>query len=596
MTHLKKIIEWLTAIVVTFTIAFAGFIPADAVRTSATTTEYPFDDVSVIDDLEGIGFSLSDYEDAAEPTLITIMEFAFGESVLDCGYYSIYAYVYNPEKVTFATHDGANVINMAVEYNSDGKPSGHDNLKLILCNKTSDNLLYKFRVQDEEGRLLSNARKQDNANGQRRYDVAGIQLFKAGDSYAVDYPAKWTYYYEGYAEGMGRDGAKASTLTVQNEQTISLEVFPTFYRPEGVNSEENPNIQDTLASVYFNVPNEYIEKYGELYAVHATFLKAVLSPAIVTNNNLFYEKVLSLILQTQADNEALKEYAAVGTGDNYHYIDADLFGSEFYSDTIFNPNSKINTILNNPEEGLGRLEAINIIFNSIDVNPLKYTVKSEEIIKYLLQHSTNKDVLGKYDSRLFKSVENQKTVVELTSEKKDDFNLTSITFNDFWNKFWGIETVTPYTMSAIQRIDKVDTAEQMESEYYINKSDFEHVKAQFNEPDKTLYVFHFAKDDYFQQKGMLLKGINHPADLGDISFLQQTVYLDFDIIDVTMRAGDKLTVLGVVASPIDVIPDLTPPPDIVGDDLPWWVVVIAVVLVLGILLMVTTLIKKGVKK
>ena len=42
-------------------------------------------------------------------------------------------------------------------------------------------------------------------------------------------------------------------------------------------------------------------------------------------------------------------------------------------------------------------------------------------------------------------------------------------------------------------------------------------------------------------------------------FFQQTVNLDFDIIDVTFSNGEKSTVIPVVSNPIDVVPDATPP-------------------------------------
>ena len=42
-------------------------------------------------------------------------------------------------------------------------------------------------------------------------------------------------------------------------------------------------------------------------------------------------------------------------------------------------------------------------------------------------------------------------------------------------------------------------------------------------------------------------------------FFQQTVNLDFDIIDVTFSNGEKNTVIPVVSNPIDIVPDATPP-------------------------------------
>ena len=40
---------------------------------------------------------------------------------------------------------------------------------------------------------------------------------------------------------------------------------------------------------------------------------------------------------------------------------------------------------------------------------------------------------------------------------------------------------------------------------------------------------------------------------------QETVNLDFDIIDVTCSKGEIETVIPIVSSPIEIIPDVTPP-------------------------------------
>jgi hypothetical protein len=53
-------------------------------------------------------------------------------------------------------------------------------------------------------------------------------------------------------------------------------------------------------------------------------------------------------------------------------------------------------------------------------------------------------------------------------------------------------------------------------------------------------------------------------------FFQQTVNLDFDIIDVTFSNGRVNTVIPVVSNPIDVVPDATPPIYTQSDKDPAW--------------------------
>ena len=72
-------------------------------------------------------------------------------------------------------------------------------------------------------------------------------------------------------------------------------------------------------------------------------------------------------------------------------------------------------------------------------------------------------------------------------------------------------------------------------------------------------------------------------------FMQETVNLDFDIIDVTCTKDNVETVLPVVSSPIDNIPDGTPPVHTTSDArLAWWQILLAV---LALILVVWLLLK-----
>ena len=71
--------------------------------------------------------------------------------------------------------------------------------------------------------------------------------------------------------------------------------------------------------------------------------------------------------------------------------------------------------------------------------------------------------------------------------------------------------------------------------------------------------------------------------------MQETVNLDFDIIDVTCTKDNVQTVLPVVSSPIDNIPDGTPPVHTTSDArLAWWQILLAV---LALILVVWLLLK-----
>ena len=65
----------------------------------------------------------------------------------------------------------------------------------------------------------------------------------------------------------------------------------------------------------------------------------------------------------------------------------------------------------------------------------------------------------------------------------------------------------------------------------------------------------------------------------------QNVFLDFDIISLTYERNGVYTVIPVVADPIDIFADVTPPPDFEEeeDGLAWWQILL---IVLGVVLAV----------
>lgn len=208
-----------------------------------------------------------------------------------------------------------------------------------------------------------------------------------------------------------------------------------------------------------------------------------------------------------------------------------------------------------------------------------YVLRSETIREYMLAYSKGKDdlILGRYSSELFSRVADEMTDRSLSAE--DEFHLTGITFDNWWNEFWGMETETPYTMPAIQKAERCLSAAQVEEEYYIDESCYEDFKAYYdaNSAEGAVYVFHFAQSDFYSAEAYNLNndatGFFDPYETdSNARLMQETVYLDFDIIDISLKSEEgAVTVLGVVSDPIDVISSLTPPVDTTSDKWKeWW--------------------------
>jgi hypothetical protein len=165
---------------------------------------------------------------------------------------------------------------------------------------------------------------------------------------------------------------------------------------------------------------------------------------------------------------------------------------------------------------------------------------------------------------------------------------------NWWDKFWGLSgDVTTNTfdgISAIQKVTESDmegTAQEVSRRLYIDRADYNDFNDfyQSNKSFCSVYLFRYQVSDYIAQEATLLKentGVfgNTFKDVDtNAYFFQQTVNLDFDIIDVTFSNGSVDTVIPVVSNPIDVVPNATPPVYTQSDKKPnWWLIIAALIL------------------
>ena len=99
--------------------------------------------------------------------------------------------------------------------------------------------------------------------------------------------------------------------------------------------------------------------------------------------------------------------------------------------------------------------------------------------------------------------------------------------------------------------------------------------------ESTVYLFRYQTTDYISQEATCLEKSGSRWRERDTNayFFQETVNLDFDIIDVTFSNGEIATVIPVAMTPIDVVPSPTPPVHTETDEITpaWWAYVILVV-------------------
>ncbi len=251
-----------------------------------------YEQTDVMSNLEGsiIGgkeFDIKDYphSETGKPQVISLVEFCYSYYADKQSDYGLYVYIYNPQDRKIDGDTERNKIQLSY-----GDKAGYTKYTLKCLNYSKDagfeGRFYKFKV------MLSAAEREDILkivkSDERVYRVSGIEL--SVKSEVTEYACAQEYKYKGFAKGYGSELSESDTLSCTAdglEKHLSLDVHSTFWRPKG--THDDGYTRDTLHSVYFSVPNEIIEEYGEMTGVHATWLNAYTNPILVTGNKAVYD-------------------------------------------------------------------------------------------------------------------------------------------------------------------------------------------------------------------------------------------------------------------------------------------------------------------
>ena len=618
---MTRIVKRIYTAILSFLLSFlvvVGSFPATFSVSAEETSKSVYEQTNVLDDLrkstindQAFDLSTFNFDEKKETKVLSFVEYCYSFYAEKQNNFGLYVYVYNPKGLKFNRTSMLNNIQFSV---GSSASSNYTKYKLTYLNCSTETnyegLFYKFRVE------LTEKQKQtilETVNSSERvYRVSGIELVTSGDINATEYTVATTYKYSGYAAGYGSNESAESTLVCNTEETevLSLDVHATQYRPDGTNGK-NEYTQDSLHSVYFAVPNEIIQKYGAMSAVHATWLDAVLKPALVTGNQTAYEAIKPLLGKSIKDLSTFS-YMYLGA---YSYQQNGEAGSLYLGGyTYYN------------EEPLMRNDDVLNYYYGKDIDTLyslyyagsgtdsadNYTLSSEEILADLKSSASKYGgilVNGKYSQYMFESVAEEWMDVNIKAD--ETFSLTDeIIDKSWWDKFWGLKgDVTTNTFDGIKAIyavkdsDMSGSAAEVAKRLYISEADYAEFSNFYNanKAENTVYLFRYQVSDYIAQEATLMKentsifGNSFKKVDTNAYFFQQTVNLDFDIIDVTFSNGEKDTVIPVVSNPIDVVPDATPPVYTTTDEEMDWLkllkITIALILVVVLLIFLWPLVK-----
>ena len=605
-----------------------GVASAAPMTAFATTSETSYAETNVLEDLlsssvNGKPFNIKDYPYNQDETIqiISFIEYCYSYRENMINNYGLYIYVYNPQGFNILDSE-SNKIQMAVYYDEKGNPASYEKFNLKLCNKSQgdyNNLFYKFKVIDKkiDGKLFCD---RVNSN-ERRYDVSGVELLFQGANNTIEYSVCGRYIFTGYAQGYGPEASAKSSLscTVDYSEAVELSVKHTFYRSK--TSSLGAGHQNQLDTVYFSLPKFYLEMYGNLQRIKAEWYEYKTNEIAITSNKSFYNAVIPYVGAYMGD---LNEYGM------YHYVKDVGYG------LAINPQTAdINIAAWGWNLGTGYLhpacQRLTYLFYADNISGYDpYAnitttggVQSNTLYDWIISYDKSyaKGTLpikdGTISADLFaddidenRKMNNSNGIIQkgysyydfdanIDLQTLQSWSSNSPSFWDNWLEF-GLgaaftggpdeETVTVPPIQILTAEDLVGTDNEIAERLLINVKDVCSIKDEFSNLDNAVVLFRFATSDYYSEAADIIEpdaGFlwSDKITEGQAYIAKESVFFDFDIIQLTFNKDGQYIVIPVVSSPIDIVNDITPPVNFT-EGLGWWKVMLALLLLVLLIVLI----------
>lgn len=634
MITVKKRINILLAVLIAFVLFLMsgqGFLSTSFVSALSSNS---YDNTNVLDDLksstvngEKWDISMYPYDNNKTVSVINFVEYCYSYKTNMQDNFGLYLYVYNPQGLDINTDTTANKVQMAVAYDN-GKPTDYAKFRLEFCSVSTEpdyyRLFYKFKIVDDEGKILS--RLNSNA---RRYDISGIELFTKGSSNATEYYVGASYTFTGYAKGYGPDVNAESTLkcNVEVMETVSFTVKHTFYRSK--TSSLGAGHQNQLDTVYFRVPERLIDEYGRLQRIKAEWYEYKTKEIVVTSNTDFYNAIKNYVGVTLGKeyNEDIGYSLGLNAGDGGG-INAAKWGWNLGNGYLHNPCQTLYYLflVNDIEEydpyaeitEIGGVQSNDLYeyikgYDKTYVNG-KLDIKEGNISADLFEDDIDESrKVDNKNGKIQKGYSYYDFDADVDLQVLESWSSGNPSFWDTWINF-GLgqafiggpdeESKTVAPIQILKASDLSGSKEEVADRLLVNTNDVDDLKAEFNlaeKNDEVLVLFRFATSDYYSEAVDIMQlgeGFlwSDKHITGEAYVAQESVFLDFDIIQLTFNKEGEYTVIPVVSSPIDIIDGITPPVDMSEEMSTLEAIVALILLVLLVILLwpLLPLIIKGV--
>ncbi|MBQ7340511.1 MAG: hypothetical protein IJW43_06640 [Clostridia bacterium] len=358
-------------------------------------------------------------------------------------------------------------------------------------------------------------------------------------------------------------------------------------------------------TVYFAVPERVFEMYGKLQKIRAEWWEYKTKMAAVTSNQNFYNQMLQYTgTYTGEHNSSVPIWLYSGysgqSGQGYciHNFDwtfnksLETQSSLLMVQTYF--SKKVSDIL--PYAFYSPAVSVDSVFSFLYSDPIAGDVDSTQVQEWIYNYSNDLghgyiDCNGRQISvDLFEdSVDEGRTMGynDKTIDLSDTFDLNSYDSNhSWWDKLWDYGFSWPATNGDYKDVapiyelkspDLTGSDGDIASRLLVNKDDVSHLKEFYDTEvanGNRVILFRFANTDYYCAPAFAPHVENITKT--DTYVAQQTVFFDFDIIELTFNKDGEYHVIPVVSSPTDIVNGFTQPPA----RFQWWKVILAVIMLI----------------
>lgn len=484
------------------------------------------DTTNVIDDLTEAKINLNNLGSVEK--IITFQEYSYSQFESKNKDYGLYVYIYNPKQIDYLFDTTLNKIEI-----------NNNKYSLKYLNSEFEKKYIKFKVKDYS------ISKANECN--RKYDLSSYEIYDYSLSKIRSVKVAKTYTFT------GEYTTNNLKCDLDELETIDLEVNHTFYRKPYDSCNSNQ-----IDTVYFKVPNKYLNDYGFLAGVKAEWYRYRTNPIFVMKSDDY--KIFSpyigknyadgspdynIVFACYDQNETLTHYENVYGGNLFNTIDFMFDGGTTGFENYKIPSGTLENYIKNYTYG-----------NKL---PCGY---SERLFSHCLKNE-NIDILQGFNSNFENIPKDQKYgyyMKDFSSSDEVTFNATNYdpTAN-FWEQLKFAFTPNkefPLDYKTIEKLDdNVNSDVYTSDKYAIDSDSLEDVKTYYNnnKTDNGIYLFRFAYSDYFNIKVLDKKKSDIAAEGVDGYLARQDVYLNFDIISLTFAKDGIFTELPVAMDPINVM-------------------------------------------